>query len=107
MRWVVLAVAVVGQLIALYSPGSPDPGIELFPHADKVVHVLLFAVPTALARWCTPRWWPVILLALHAPVSELVQWRLVPLRSGDPWDLVADLAGIALGLLAGATLRRG
>ena len=31
------------------------------------------------------------LLALHAPVSELVQHYLLPNRSGDPWDAVADL----------------
>lgn len=100
MRWI-LCLAVVGHLVALYLPGSPEPGPELFPHVDKVVHVLLFAVPAHLVCLALPhRWWPVGLIALHAPLSEAIQASLLPYRSGDAWDIVADLAGVVLGLTA-------
>lgn len=96
VRALVAALAV--HLLALYLPGSPDPGPDLVPHLDKVVHVGLFAVPTFLVRRVTTAWWPVALVVAHAPVSELVQYWLVPYRSGDVLDLVADLVGVALGV---------
>lgn len=100
LRWVGLGVVLAGHLVALYLPGSPEPGGPEIPGLDKVAHVLLFAVP-AFGLWrLAGRWWPIALLVLHAPVSELVQSRFVPLREGDPLDLAADLAGIALGAWA-------
>ena len=86
--------AVAGHLLALYWPGSPEPGFDL-PGADKVVHVLLFGVPVYLLGRLTGRRWLVAgCFAAHAVVSELVQHWFVPYRSGDPLDLLADLAGI-------------
>lgn len=98
-RWL-LGIAVVAHLLALYWPGSPDAGPIDVPHLDKAVHVALFAVPAYLARRVTTRWWPIVLLAVHAPLSELIQWRFIGHRSGDPLDLVADFTGLALGVLA-------
>ena len=91
------------HLAALYLPGTPQPGRFDIPGLDKVVHVALFAVPAFVLRRVTSRWWPIVALVVHAPVSELAQWAWVPYRSGDPLDLVADLAGVALGVW-GATL---
>lgn len=98
MGVVALGLTLVVHLVALYLPGSPEAGPSLVPHLDKLVHVLLFGGPAFLLRRLTTRWWPVALVALHAPASELVQHRLIPHRSGDPWDLVADLVGVALGV---------
>jgi hypothetical protein len=67
---------------------------------------VLFAVPAFLARLSVRRWWPVVLLAVHAPISELIQWRFIPYRSGDPTDLAADLLGIAVGVGAAELVRR-
>lgn len=103
-RWA-LALVVVVHLLALYLPGSPDVGPVGVPHLDKLVHVLLFAAPTYLVRRLTPARWPVVLIALHAPVSELLQYRLIPNRSGDPLDLLADAAGIGLGVCVAAMVR--
>lgn len=103
--WVWVPVLVV-YLGALYAPGSRDPGPGFFPEGtDKVVHVLLFAVPAFLARMTVRAWWPVVLLVLHAPISEVIQWRFVPARSGDPLDLVADFLGIVLGLVVAGLVR--
>lgn len=106
-KWL-LAAALVAHAYALYRPGGPDPGFaSLFPeNTDKLVHVVLFATPALLIRALTARWWPLWLLALHAPISEVIQWRFIPYRSGDPWDRLADLIGIALGIGAAEWWRR-
>ncbi len=96
----VLALAV--QLVAVYLPGNPSQSLELpwLPGADKVVHFLIFAVPTYLFGRLTRRVGLVAgLFAVHAVVSELVQWRVIPYRDGDPFDALADLAGIGVAVL--------
>ncbi|MCE1178515.1 MAG: VanZ family protein [Micrococcales bacterium] len=100
-----LAATLVVHLIVLYwpTPGGA-PGI---PGFDKLVHVAVFAVPTTLGLLVTGRVPAVLtLLALHAPVSEIVQWRFLANRSGDWRDLVADLAGVLLGWVVWRRLRR-
>ncbi len=92
-------IAVVVQLIAVYAPsGPPGPNINGF---DKVVHLSIFFVPSLAALMMGIRArWALGILALHAPVSELVQHFLLPQRSGDVFDAVADLSGVMLGGLA-------
>ena len=96
-----LGVLVVAQLLALYWPRVDVQGPVTW--TDKVVHALLFLAPTLAAVRSRARWtWPVVgLIALHAPVSELVQHSLLPERSGDVWDVVADLTGVVLGVTLG------
>ncbi len=93
------AVAVVVQCLVLYAPQAP--GTEPFPNADKVVHATVFLVPALLGLAARLPWRAVAAaLAAHAVLSEVVQGVLLPHRSGDPWDAVADLVGVALALLA-------
>ena len=105
---VVFAVLLVTHLAALYWPRVDVQGPVTW--SDKVVHVLLFLAPTVAGLLAGVRPAHVVgFLALHAPVSELVQHYLLPHRSGDPWDAVADLAGVVLGVtsvVVGRTLRR-
>lgn len=99
LAWGALAVAVGIQLVGLYSPSTPDgPGI---PGLDKVAHVGMFALvmATGAIAGVPPRALALALL-VHAGVSELVQGELLPTRSGDVWDAVADAAGIGLGWVA-------
>jgi len=100
-RWLpwLAGLALVVQLVALYLPGDAQGLIELpsLPGADKVVHLLLFAVPVYLFGRLTRRVGLVAsAFAVHAVVSELVQWRFIPSRDGDVLDAVADLVGIGL-----------
>ncbi len=100
-----LAVVVVLHLAALYWPQVTVEGPVTW--SDKVVHVLLFGVPTALALLARARPRLVVaLLALHAPVSELLQHYVLPHRSGDVWDAVADLSGVVLGVTVVVVGRR-
>ncbi len=102
-----LALALLLQLVVLYLPGQavPSAGFEV-PGLDKAIHAAIFAAPAALisaarlpAGWLVP-------LAAHAPVSEVLQLTLVPHRSADPWDVAADLTGVALGAAVGRAMRR-
>ncbi|MGO4599512.1 VanZ family protein [Terrabacter sp. 2RAF25] len=108
-RLVSMAVlAVVVQLCVLYWPVVTIEGPVSW--TDKVVHLLVFAVPTyAVGRALGSLRTAVVAFALHAPVSELVQHFLLPGRSGDVWDAVVDLVGVALAaaaLVVGPRLRR-
>ncbi|KRF44401.1 hypothetical protein ASH01_10260 [Terrabacter sp. Soil811] len=100
--------AVVTQLLVLYWPVVTVEGPVSW--TDKVVHLLVFAVPTyAVGRALRSVRTAVVIFAIHAPVSELVQHFLLPGRSGDVWDAVVDLVGVALGaavLVVGPRLRR-
>ncbi|MEP7191566.1 MAG: VanZ family protein [Actinomycetota bacterium] len=96
---VALFVAVAVQLIALYLPrapaGPPVTGL------DKVVHICIFAAPALAALMAGIRArWVLGILAVHAPLGELIQHFALPQRSGDVLDVMADSAGIALGSLA-------
>ena len=62
------------------------------------MHVAVFALPTvALIGAGVPRGWVIGLMAVHAPLSEVVQGALLADRSPEGADVVADLAGVALG----------
>jgi hypothetical protein len=91
-----LGVALAVQLYAVYAPSGPGgPEVD---GLDKVIHVLIFAAPAAAALMVGIRArWALGLLALHAPVSELIQHLVLPHRSGDVLDVMADLGGVALG----------
>lgn len=97
--WWVLGALIVVQLVGLYSPGTS--GIPAPTHVDKVVHAAMFGVPLyVLGRLSRRTWlWAAIFL-VHAGLSEIIQYSLVPGRNGDILDFTADVVGIAIALLA-------
>jgi hypothetical protein len=93
------ALLALAHVAALYWPrvSVADP----VAGSDKVVHVLLFALPAAAGLRAGLR--PAYLLlplALHAPVSEALQHFVLPNRSGDVLDVLADLGGVVVGATA-------
>lgn len=87
------------QAVVLYAPRAPQVDSGGLP-IDKLVHLVVFALPTAaLVAVGVPRPWAIGLMAAHAPASELVQHALLPSRSGEVLDMVADLTGVAIGAL--------
>ena len=90
----------------LFTPRTGGGG--LFPGADKVVHAALFGLLAATTRW---RFGPVavgfVAVAAYAVASEVAQAVLLTSRSGDAYDVVADLLGAVVGwLVAGRLLSR-
>ncbi|MGB3685130.1 MAG: VanZ family protein [Ornithinimicrobium sp.] len=96
--FVVLAALFLGQIYALYLyVPAPGPGA---PYLDKVAHLLTFGVPAAVAAALRLRA-VLVLLVLHAVISEPLQALLPVDRGADVLDLVADLMGIVVGMLIG------
>ena len=103
--------AVLFQLWGLYrAAGPPQPA--WFPHADKLEHLVGFSLPVLLIllsvtmrsvgwRWPSPGTGALIVgvFAAHAVVSEVIQHLWYRYRTGDPSDVIADWAGIAVGVL--------
>lgn len=103
-RWV-FAAAVAVQLVVLYAPRAPSTGGV--PGVDKAVHLTIFGlVAWSGLRAGVPGRPLVVLLLVHAVVSELLQHFVLPHRSGDPLDAVADATGVAVGALVGLALAR-
>jgi len=97
-RWA-FGVAVVVQLVVLYAPRAPE-GLQVNGF-DKVIHLSIFAAPALAALIVGIRArWALGILAVHAPISELIQHFALPHRSGDAFDAIADLSGVLLGGLA-------
>jgi uncharacterized membrane protein YjdF len=97
-RWLLFALALAVQLVALYAPRAPSEGSAW--GLDKVVHAALFAAVVWTGRRAgLPPLWLVLLCAIHAPVSELIQAHLLAHRDGTVGDALADLTGVAVGAL--------
>lgn len=104
--------AVLLQLWGLYRVAGP-PQPPWFPLADKVEHVVGFALPVLLIllaialRGPMSQPWPgmrisvfvVAIFAAHGVVSELIQHQWYRYRTGDPLDVLADWVGIAISML--------
>ncbi|GAA4746698.1 hypothetical protein GCM10023328_31080 [Modestobacter marinus] len=99
------AVVVLVSLVVLFTPASGVPSAPA--GVDKVVHVLLFAVLAVSGRWAgVGRGALAVVLVLYASVSELLQSLPVLNRSTSVADLLADVAGVAVGLLVWDVLAR-
>jgi VanZ family protein len=93
-------VAVLVSLYVLFAPSAG--GAVLFPGADKLVHLALFALLAATTRWRFGGAAGLLAaVAGYAVVSELVQALVLAERSGDVLDVLADLVGALAGWWAG------
>ena len=105
IAWGAFGLAIATNLWGLYAPSQPGPPI--FPGFDKIAHFGSFALVmlTGLLAGVRPRLLAIV-LAVHAVLSEVVQATMLPGRSGDVADLVADLGGVAAGWLLWRGVRR-
>ena len=99
--------ALVVSAVLLFAPSGA--GAPSLPGLDKVVHAAIFAALAGAVRWRFGNR-PALLGAVvgYAVLSELAQAALLSQRSGDAYDLLADVVGAGAGwLLAGRwTTRR-
>jgi VanZ family protein len=98
-RWrtLLFVLMAAGMLMAVRPLSGRSPE-TLFPHADKIVHVLFFAGMWWLARrGGFAAGWPLALALLGYGVSIEVAQALTPTnRSASLSDVAADAVGIAL-----------
>ena len=93
-------------VISLVLPDAPEVEVDV-PGVDKLVHLLLFAVLALTATWRFGTRLAVgIALLLYAGGTEVVQAVLLPNRTGDVYDVLADVAGAVLGLSVADAWRR-
>lgn len=93
---VAFAVVLVVILVAALGPASFPKG---FSEADKLHHLVAFAVLIVTMRWAFPRarwaWLVAAALGLGAGI-ELVQ-RMLPDHVASVWDFAFDALGVAIG----------
>ncbi|MDR9395267.1 VanZ family protein [Roseovarius sp. SYSU LYC5161] len=92
--------------IAVGTLGPPGDGAGALPVGDKTAHFLAFALlvlPAGLG-WPRQAVWLAAAAVLYGTVIEIVQPAVG--RSAEWGDLLADTAGIAVGLLPGRLLQR-
>lgn len=113
-RWIppIAWAAVILTLTSIPAPDFAPVGAFAFPGADKLVHAGMYGVLGALLARAAggaapPRTLGRLLLGvlLFAVVDEWHQ-RFIPGRSADALDVVADVAGAAVGFAAAARLLR-
>jgi VanZ family protein len=88
----VFAAVLIVQLVLLYWPRTTQPSGGL--PWDKIVHALIFGLVmyTGVRAGLPWRAWLAVTL-VHAGLSETLQHWLLPNRSGDVWDALADAVG--------------
>ena len=92
------AVAVLVSLAVLFAPPSDVPPSPY--GVDKVVHFSLFGVLAVTGRWAGVRRSVLCtVLVLYAGVSELLQGTDLVDRDASVGDVVADSAGVLVGVL--------
>ncbi len=86
----------------------PDNDIPLFPGADKIVHGIMFGGFTLciILDWnrrhgwpkktSSVEWWAPVFASIFGVATEILQQEMHAGRSGDVWDLVADITGAFL-----------
>jgi hypothetical protein len=110
-RWALVGAALwAAGLFALSSLPLGDGSLDFwwrFEHDDKVVHAALYAVLGALLRLGSGRGSVAVAGGgLVGVVDEWVVQARVPGRHPDPFDLLADVVGAALGAWTVSALAR-
>jgi|OpeIllAssembly_1097287.scaffolds.fasta_scaffold179763_2 VanZ family protein len=101
--------AFVALLFGIFVLGShPAAGHLFLPPWDKLAHIVLFAVIAATIATAWPRlhWAGVLALGLLIGFADELHQVFLPERHPGWDDGLADLAGLALGLLLIARHRR-
>lgn len=107
-----IALLALAANIGFYLPSVPDVPAPPSLGLDKLVHVGVFALTVwAIGRLCAPvrrfpMGWVVLAALAHALAIEVLQGALMPERSADVADVLADSLGIAAGVLAWHLERR-
>jgi VanZ family protein len=103
--WIAASVLLVAGIVYLSLAPPIGPDLPLPANADKVEHALAYV---GLALWFTgivarQQFWKVALGLLALGLSiEFLQAAMPYGRQGDPWDLFANVVGIAAGVAIGA-----
>lgn len=100
--WWLLAIGWASTIYYMSSQSDvPEPGFWMPPHADKIIHALLYALLAGVlypalrlsgAGRTRAAWVAMILASLYGATDEWHQASVMG-RSADVWDWVADTVG--------------
>lgn len=108
--WAILWGGII--LVLLLLPSQNFSGIPVFTGIDKMVHLGIFFVQAMLLYWEATikskrranKWTTILKVllttAVFAILTELAQMYLTNTRSGDPWDVFADIVGVGMATFA-------
>lgn len=99
-------------MVLMVIPGNsfPEKSWVTIPHADKIVHFVLFfilgvlyypVIANKVTQASFPKklfWISFSLGIFYAICTETIQWAIVSSRKGSLWDLLADILGLITGL---------
>ena len=99
-------------LILTGLPGSCFPQVKPALGLDKVVHILMYACFAFLCIWGYRQQFisngkdyriramilAAIISIMYGGITEIMQEHLVPMRTGDWYDFLADTIGTLLGI---------
>ena len=107
--WIVASVLLV--VTVLYLSLAPlNVPVDLPTHFDKIEHAAAYVF---LVVWFTglvarPRYWRVaVALAVLGLMIEFLQAATPFGRQGDPWDVLANVTGIGIGLALARSMTGG
>jgi len=114
LRLWIPAIAYMALIFVVSSMRIQAPILESFPLRDKGVHFLEYAVLGFLCAHATLATWPrrprlrvllvAVLIAAAWGLSDELHQALVPGRSAEVLDFVADAVGASVGVLVRAKL---
>ena len=110
--WAWLVVLAYAGVIFYLSSQSEPPSLPfpIFPGLDKIVHACEFGLLSLLLFWairCSLQEFSmrkrgiatVVILVLYG-ISDEIHQTFVPMRHGDPFDVLADAVGAVCALIA-------
>lgn len=100
-------VVILFVVSALFFWQSPPASPVQIAHLDKAVHFMLFFVLAASMHYAfrLPVWVSLPSLLVYGIAIEVIQHQL-PTRTGDVWDVVADMVGAVTFFLLFALYKR-
>lgn len=107
-KTVLIAYILIITTLSLLPPSSLGvPRFLIFPHIDKVVHILMYTGFTFLLFWVWEKEFvgykhliPLVVIVLWGGLMELFQNYLPLKRSMEVQDIVANTLGYAFGLVS-------
>lgn len=88
-------------------PSNSLPSVKLFPYADKIIHLVMYAGFTFLMMWSWPRFFrgdrqliPLFAVMFYGLGMEILQDLGHQGRAFETWDVVANTLGFIPGWIA-------
>ncbi len=96
------------SLITLFLLMEQSQSTPLFPHIDKVIHAIIFAILTAVGYLAYAKHgkWLYLGIITYGAITEILQGAYTQTRLASTADWLADIAGVLLCIILINTLNR-